>query len=32
MNAIPKFLNKSAQVDEAAVKPFPKSRKIYVEG
>jgi len=32
MNAIPKFLNKTAQVDEAAVKPFPKSRKIYVEG
>ncbi len=32
MNAIPKFLNKSAQVDEAAVKPFPKSRKVYVEG
>ncbi len=32
MNAIPKFLNKSAQVDEAAVKPFPKSRKTYVEG
>ncbi len=30
MNAIPKFLNKV--VDESAVKPFPGSRKIYVEG
>ena len=32
MNAIPKFLNNTAQVDAAAVKPFPKSRKIYAEG
>ena len=32
MNAIPKFLNQNAKVDEAAVKPFPKSKKVYVEG
>jgi phosphomethylpyrimidine synthase len=32
MNAIPKFLNQNAKVDEAAIKPFPKSRKVYVEG
>ena len=32
MNAIPKFLTKNAKVDEAAIKPFPKSRKVYVEG
>jgi len=32
MNANPKFLNATAQVDEAAVKPLPNSRKIYVEG
>jgi len=27
-----KFLNETASVDEAATKPFAKSRKIYVEG
>ena len=32
MNANPKFLNVAAHVDEAAVKPLPNSRKIYVEG
>ncbi|HQT25155.1 MAG TPA: hypothetical protein PLK99_00975, partial [Burkholderiales bacterium] len=32
MNAIPKFLNQNIAVDEAALKPFPKSRKVYVEG
>jgi phosphomethylpyrimidine synthase len=31
MNA-PEFLASSAHVDEAAVKPLPNSRKIYVEG
>jgi len=32
MNDIPKFLNQSAHVDAAAIKPLPNSRKIYVEG
>lgn len=35
MNAIDKnikFVNADAKVDEAATKPFAKSRKIYVEG
>jgi phosphomethylpyrimidine synthase len=32
MNANPKFLNATAQVDEAAVKPLPNSRKVYVTG
>jgi phosphomethylpyrimidine synthase len=32
MNANPKFLATSAHVDEAAVKPLPSSRKVYVEG
>jgi len=32
MNANPKFLAASAQVDEAAVKPLPNSRKIFVSG
>ena len=32
MNANPKFLNATAQVDEAAVQPLPNSRKTYVEG
>ncbi|HMK14121.1 MAG TPA: phosphomethylpyrimidine synthase ThiC [Burkholderiales bacterium] len=32
MNAIPKFLSITAHVDEAAVKPLPNSRKVYVEG
>jgi phosphomethylpyrimidine synthase len=27
-----KFLNETASVDEAATKPFAKSRKVYVEG
>jgi phosphomethylpyrimidine synthase len=32
MNANPKFLNSAARVDEAAVKPLPASRKVYVQG
>ncbi|MYM91204.1 phosphomethylpyrimidine synthase ThiC [Rugamonas sp. FT82W] len=32
MNANPKFLSATATVDEAAVKPLPNSRKVYVEG
>jgi len=32
MNANPRFLAATATVDEAAIKPFPNSRKIYVEG
>jgi len=32
MNANPKFLAATAHVDDAAVKPLPNSRKLYVEG
>jgi phosphomethylpyrimidine synthase len=32
MNAKPEFIANAAQVDEGAVKPFPKSRKVYIEG
>ena len=32
MNANPKFLGATAHVDEAAVKPLPNSRKVYVQG
>jgi len=32
MNANEKFLASDAHVDEAAVRPLPNSRKIYVEG
>jgi phosphomethylpyrimidine synthase len=32
MNANPKFIASSAHVDEAAVQPLPRSRKVYVEG
>ena len=32
MSANPKFVAATAHVDEAAVQPLPKSRKIYVEG
>ncbi len=32
MNANPQFLAQAAHVDEAAVKPLPNSRKVYVEG
>jgi phosphomethylpyrimidine synthase len=32
MNANPKFLAATAHVDEAAIKPLPNSRKVYVEG
>jgi phosphomethylpyrimidine synthase len=32
MNAHPKFLAESAHVDEAAVQPLPRSRKVYFEG
>jgi phosphomethylpyrimidine synthase len=30
--ATPKFLSATATVDEAAIRPLPKSRKIYIEG
>jgi phosphomethylpyrimidine synthase len=29
---IDQFVNKDAKLDEAALKPFPKSQKVYVEG
>jgi len=32
MNANPSFLNATAHVDEAAIKPLPSSRKTYVQG
>ena len=32
MNAIPKFLAATAEVDAAAVAPLPKSRKTYETG
>ncbi len=32
MNANPQFLSATATVDEAAIKPLPNSRKIYVTG
>jgi phosphomethylpyrimidine synthase len=32
MNANPKFLSATAHVDEAAVKPLPNSRKVYIRG
>ena len=32
MNANPKFLASTAQVDELAIKPLPKSRKVYQTG
>ena len=32
MNANPKFLSATAHVDDAAVKPLPNSRKVYVQG
>ena len=32
MNANSKFLSSTAHVDEAAVKPLPSSRKVYVQG
>jgi phosphomethylpyrimidine synthase len=32
MNANPKFLNATAQVDASAVKPLPNSRKVYIPG
>ncbi|HXF17478.1 MAG TPA: phosphomethylpyrimidine synthase ThiC [Burkholderiales bacterium] len=32
MNANPKFLSATAHVDEAAVKPLPRSRKVYLPG
>ncbi len=32
MNATPPFLNTTAEVDQAAVKPFANSRKVYVQG
>ena len=32
MNANPQFLAHAAHVDEAAIKPLPNSRKIYVQG
>jgi phosphomethylpyrimidine synthase len=32
MNAHPKFLATTAHVDEAAIQPLPRSRKVYVQG
>src|SRR3954454_18653356 len=32
MNANPKFLAATAEVDHAAVQPLPNSRKFYVQG
>ena len=32
MNANPKFIAQAAHVDEAAIKPLPNSRKVYVQG
>jgi len=32
MNAHPKFLATTAHVDEAAVQPLPRSRKVHVQG
>lgn len=32
VNANPKFLNTTAEVDPATTQPFAKSRKVYVEG
>ncbi len=32
MNAHPEFIATTAHVDEAAVRPLPSSRKVYVEG
>ena len=32
MNANPKFLAATAQVDDAAVKPLPNSAKVYLTG
>jgi phosphomethylpyrimidine synthase len=32
MNAHPKFIAESAHVDEAAIQPLPRSRKVYIEG
>ena len=32
MNANPKFLAETAQVDKASIAPLPRSRKIYVPG
>src|SRR5258708_29202178 len=32
MNANPKFLAATAHVDDAAIKPLPNSRKVYVAG
>jgi len=32
MNANPRFIAATAHVDEAAVQPLPRSRKVYIEG
>src|SRR5262249_34022962 len=32
MNAHPKFIANAAHVDEAAVQPLPRSRKVYLDG
>ena len=32
MNANPKFIAATAQVDDAAVQPLPNSHKVYVQG
>ena len=32
MNAQPEFIAANAHVDDAAIQPLPRSRKVYVEG
>ena len=32
MNANPKFIAATAHVDQAAVQPLPRSRKVHIEG
>jgi phosphomethylpyrimidine synthase len=32
MNAHPEFIAASAHVDEAAIQPLPRSRKVYIQG
>ncbi|MFT5644233.1 MAG: phosphomethylpyrimidine synthase, partial [Janthinobacterium sp.] len=32
MNATPKFLSATAEVDQAAITPLPNSHKVYIEG
>ena len=32
MSSVPKKLSNTAVVDEAAVQPFPNSKKVYIQG